>query len=164
MAFTDSASGNPRDSEQPGSNDTPQEGPQGGQGRGMPPRPAGGPLLAALQRQLRGPQVSAAGPGNMADGLGKLKVAVDMLQAALGNFEPGTPQYKDILRALGRLSSHLPEQGNASGLQETHLMDLLRKGKQNPIMQALSGLIGGGGGGGPPGPQPPMPSTPLPGA
>jgi hypothetical protein len=101
----------------------------------------------------------------MADALGKLKISVDLMQATLQAFEPGSPQYKDILRALTSLSRHLPrEGGNESGLEETHLMDLLRKMKQNPVMQALSGLIGGGGDGGPPGPQPPMPSTPLPGA
>ena len=164
MAFTDSAERSPTDIEPPGSNDTEQEGPEAGQGRGMPPRPLGGPLLAALQRQLRGPQVSAGGPGNQADGLGKLKIAIDLMQASLAGFEPASPQYRDILRALTSLARHLPQAGNQSGLEQTHLMDLLRKGKQNPIMQALSGLLGGGGGEGPQGPQPPMPSTPLPGA
>jgi hypothetical protein len=101
----------------------------------------------------------------MADALGKMKTAVDLLQATLQGFEPGSRQHKDVLRALQSLSRHLPQQQEGShGLQETHLMDLLRKMKQNPVMQALSGLIGGGGEGGPPGPQPPMPSTPLPGA
>jgi hypothetical protein len=101
----------------------------------------------------------------MADGLGKTKTAVDLLQAALSNFEPGSPQHRDILNALRSLSRHLPQQNaGQTGLQETHLMDLLRKMKQNPVMQALSGLLGGGGEGGPPGPQPPQPSTPLPGA
>lgn len=100
----------------------------------------------------------------MADGLGRLKIAVDLMETALANFEPQTAQYKDVLKALESLSPHLPERGNASALEETHLMDLLRKMKQNPVMQALSGLMGGGGGQGPQGPQPPMASTPLPGA
>lgn len=152
------------DSGPPGSNDTEPEGQKEGQGRGMPPRPLRGPLLAALQKSGRGPQVSAGGPGNMADGLGRLKIAVDLMQSAMANFEPETQQYKDILDAMENLQRHLPQSGAQSALEETHLKDLLRKGQQNPVMQALSSLMGGEGGGGPQGPQPPMPSTPLPGA
>jgi hypothetical protein len=109
----------------------------------------------------------------MADSLGKLKIAIDLMQSAMHGFEAGSHQYKDILNALRSLSRHLPQMGAQAKLQETHLMDLLRKGKQNPILQAISGLMGGGGGGGGDdqggggggeGPQPPMPSTPLPGA
>jgi hypothetical protein len=100
----------------------------------------------------------------MADGLGKLKIAIDLMQASLAGFDPESPQHREILHALETLGKHLPQMGNQSGLEETHLTDLLRKGKQNPVMQALSGLLGGGGEGGPPGSQPPMPATPLPGA
>jgi hypothetical protein len=129
----------------------------------MMPAPKGGPILAALQRQQMGPQASAPGPGNMADALGKLKIAIDLMQSSLMGFDAGSQQYKDILRALQSLARHLPQTGAQSGLEQTHLIDLLRRGKQNPVLQALSGLLGGGGRG-PSGPQPPMPSTPLPGA
>ena len=168
MAFMDSGAGSPGDNAPPGANDT---GPGGGGGPpapGMQPPPEGGPLLAALQRQATGPQASAPGPGNMADSLGKLKIAIDLMQSALHGFEAATPQYRDILSALKSLSRHLPQQGPASGLEETHLIDLIRKGRQNPVLQAISKLMGGGGaeagGGGGGGAQPPMPSTPLPGA
>ena len=165
MAFTDSgAAGNPTDSDRPDSSDTEPEGQGAPPARGMPPEPRGGPILAALQRQARGPQVSAPGPGNMADSLGKLKIAIDLMQTALHGFEPQSKQYKDIESALEALSGHLPELGNQSGLEQTHLVDLLRRKKQNPVLQAISGLLGGGGGEGGQGPQPPMPSTPLPGA
>jgi hypothetical protein len=107
-----------------------------------------------------GPQASAPGPGNTADSLGKLKIATDLLQVALNGFEEGSKQYKDVKRALDELTPHLPEMGNASGLEQTHLTDLLRRAKQNPVLQAISGLMGEKR----QGPQPPMPSTPLPGA
>lgn len=175
MAFTDSGDDSPEGNAASDSSGTEPGGPGAPQGRGMPPEPNSGPILAALQRQARGPQVSTPGPGNMADSLGKLKIAIDLMQMSLNGFELESKQYGDILKALEALRRHLPEQGNESGLEQTHLVDLLRRAQQNPILQALSGLLGGGrgrgrqggggGGGGQGGSQqPPMPSTPLPGA
>lgn len=146
------------------SNDTGRGGGPDRSTRGMTPAQAGGPLLAALQRSARGPQVSAPGPGNMAAGLGQLKIAVDMMQTALQGFEPESKPYVDISNALDKLTPYLPQMGNQSQLERTHIMDILQKAKQNPVLQALSNLIGGGGAPEPQGPQPPMPSTPLPGA
>lgn len=165
MAFTDSGGDSPGGNAGPDSSNTGPGGPGAPRGRGMPHEPRGGPILSALQRQQMGPQASAPGPGNMADSLGKLKIAIDLMQSSLSGFEPGSGQYKDILHALENLSRHLPESGNQSGLEQTHLIDLLRKAQQNPVLQALSGILmgrGGRGGGG--GQQPPNPSTPLPGA
>jgi hypothetical protein len=98
----------------------------------------------------------------MADSLGKLKIAIDLMAMAKNGFEEESQQYRDIERALDDLNKHLPEMGNQSGLEQTHLVDLLRRQKQNPLLQAISGMMGGGQGGQQP--QPPMPSTPLPGA
>jgi hypothetical protein len=156
--------GSPTGMEGPGSSDTGGGGGGGPPAPGMTPPQEGGPILAALQRQSKGPQASAPGPGNMADSMGKLKIAIDLMQSALHGFDAGSKQYGDILSALKSLSRHLPQSGPSSGLEQTHLIDLLRRGKQNPVLQAISGLMGGGGGGGGGQPQPPMPSTPLPGA
>lgn len=171
MAFMDSAAGNQGGIGPPGSSDTGPGGDVGPPAPGMPPQPQGGPILAGLARQATGPQVSAPGPGNMADSLGKLKIAIDLMQSALAGLPAGGQQHKDVLRSLQTLSRHLPQVGAQQGLQQTHLIDLLRRGQQNPLLQSLAGLLGGGGGGGgggpgggPQGPQPPMPSTPLPGA
>jgi hypothetical protein len=163
MAFTDSgAAGSPQDSERLDSSGTEPGGQEGNQEQDSAPD-SGGPVLAALQRQLRGPRVSAPGPGNTADSLGKLKIAIDLMQLSLNGFEEGTPQRKDIERSLEDLRRHLPEMGNQSGLEQTHLIDLLRRQRQNPVLQAISGLLDGGKDGGRKG-QPPNPSTPLPGA
>jgi hypothetical protein len=169
----DSGGDNPADTEVRDSSDTPPGGQEGPPRRGMPPEPSSGPILAALQRQARGPQASAPGPGNTADSLGKLKIATDLMELAKSGFEESSQQWKDIERALEELQRHLPETGNTSGLEETHLVDLLRRQKQNPVLQAISNLMGGGRGGrggrrggqaSGQGPQPPPPSTPLPGA
>jgi hypothetical protein len=166
MAFMDSAADNPEGMEGPDSSGTGPEA-AGPPQPGMTPPEQGGPILAALQRSAQGPQVSAAGPGNMADALSKLKIAVDLMQSAIQGLPPGSQPYQDTLRALERLARHLPQEGAQTGQQQTILMDLLRRGKQNPMLQAIAGVFGGAGGG--PqgqgaGPAPPMPSTPLPGA
>jgi hypothetical protein len=158
--------GTPGGMEGQGSSDTGNGGGGAPPAPGMTPPQEGGPILAALQRQSMGPQASSPGPGNMADSLGKLKIAIDLMQSALHGFDAGSKQYGDILSALKSLSRHLPQSGPESGLQQTHLIDLLRRGKQNPVLQAISSLMGGGGGkgNGEGGPSPPMPSMPLPGA
>jgi hypothetical protein len=166
MAFTDSADDTQTGMAGPDSSGT-EPGAVGPPAPGMTPPEQGGPILAALQRSSQGPQVSAPGPGNMADSLSKLKIAIDLMQNALQGLPVGSQPYQDTLRALERLSRHLPQTGMAQGgQQQTVLMDLLRRGKQNPMLQALAGLMGAGGGQGQGGggSAPPMPSTPLPGA
>lgn len=130
-------------------------------GAGAPP--GGGPVLAALSRQGAQPPVSAPGMGNMAQGLMRIKTAVDMLQSALPSLPVGGQQHRDVLRAVTTLARHLPQGAPTAGVQSTFLQDLLRMTQRNALMQKLRG---GGGGAGPPGQgqQPPVPSTPLPGA
>jgi hypothetical protein len=145
----------------------------GGPGPGGEPAPdeaaageqAGGPVLAALQRQRQGPQVSAPGPGNQADALMKIKTAIDMIQAALPGLQSGTPAHTSALRAVQQLSRHIPQGAPTAGVQMTQLRDLMRGVAQNPLLQMLQGRGGGqAGGGGQQGQQPPNPATPMPGA
>lgn len=155
----------------------------GGGGGGPPPSaggappPGGGPVMAALARQRMAPPISAPGPGDMAGGLMKLKTAVDMLQGALPSLATGSPQHKDVLKAISSLSRHLPQGQPTAGAQQTQLMDLLRSTMRNALMQKLMASKQGGQGG-PPGPpdgggggamppgadQSPPASMPLPGA
>jgi len=165
VAFTDSADDSQAGMAGPDSSGTGPGDQVGPPEPGMTPPEQGGPILAALQRSAQGPQVSAPGPGNMADSLGKLKIAIDLMQAALQGLPAGSKPHQDTLKSLERLTKHIPQMGASPGLEQTHLIDLLRRGRQNPVLQALSGIMGGGGqeqGGG--SPQPPMPTTPLPGA
>jgi len=133
-----------------------------------PPQMGGGPVLAALARNRSGPQVSAPGMGNIAQGLMQMKSAVDMLAATLNMLPTGGQQYKDVLKALQSLSRHLPQGAPVAGVQQTQLGDLLRNTVRNALMQKLMTQQQGGGqqGGAQPGgmPAPPTPSTPLPGA
>jgi hypothetical protein len=127
----------------------------------------GGPIMNALQRRQMGPQVSAPGAGNQADSMGKIKMALDMIRDALSGVPPGSPLYNDVVRAMSRLSRHLPQGQPTAGVESTQLRDLLRAAMKNAFMGPLGRMMGGAGGqGGAPGggAQPPMPSTPLPGA
>jgi hypothetical protein len=147
-------------------------GAQDTEGGGLPPggepnaaegaamQPAGGPVLAALQRQRQGPQVSAPGPGNQADALMKIKSAIDLIQQALPSLPAGTPAHTAALRAVQQMSRHIPQGAPTAGVQMTQLRDLMRGVMQNPILQMLQGR----GGGGQQQAQAPMPQTPMPGA
>lgn len=147
----------------------PPAGPPGG---GQPP--GGGPLLAALSRMQRGPQVSAPGPGDQAKSQTLILQAVGFIQQALSGLQPGTPLHKDALQAVTRLSRHLNQGQPTAGVQQTSLQDLLRNVMRNAMAQRM---IAQQPSQGPPtgqqGPaasplaaigQAPMPSTPMPGA
>ena len=138
------------------------------------PPQGGGPIIAALARRQRGPQVSAPGPGDQASAITMLMQAVGMIQQALPGLQPGTPMHRDALQAAQRLSRHANQGQPTAGVQQTQLMDLLKNVMRNALLQRIMSQQGGQGPqrGGPagasPGPAasaaPPMPSTPLPGA
>jgi len=170
MAFTDSADIQERSAD-PGAGGAP-----GGAGE-TPAPPGGGPILAALARRGMQPPVSTPGPGNMAQGLIKLKMAVDMIHEALPMLEAGSQPHKDAVQALTRITRHLPQGAPTAGVQQTQLGDMLRNTVRNALLQRImasrggqqGGAPGGGGGGAQAGAEPQMPgaaapSTPLPGA
>lgn len=133
--------------------------------------PQGSPIMAALQRASVGPQISSPGPGNQADAMNKISMAIQQIQQAIASLPMGSPIHKDALSAVQRLSRHLGQgfQGPAAGVQHTGLMDMIRDTARNFIAARMSGGQGGppGGGAPPPGGMPPgapSPSTPMPGA
>ena len=101
-----------------------------------------------------------------------LMQAIGMIQNALPGLQPGTPIQQDALKAVQRLSRHVPQGAPGAGQQKTHLEDLLRNLVKNALLQRIMGQQqqkqpgGGGQPGGLPGAaaQAPMPSTPLPGS
>ena len=126
--------------------------------------PSGGGNLAAFARSRMGPQVSAPGPGNMADSMTTLQQAIQLIQQAALGLPPGSPLHRDALRAASQLSRHL---GGAAGMApgagvlKTSLGDQLRHTVRNMMLQRVLGMKGQGPG---QGSNPPMPSTPLPGS
>jgi hypothetical protein len=143
---------------------------------GGPPQ-GGGPVLASIANRQRGPQVSAPGPGDQASSMTMLMQAIGLMQQALPGLAPGTPIQQDALKAVQRLSKHVPQGAPGAGVQRTQLEDLLRNIVKNALLQRIMGQQrpgqgGGQGGGQGAGPSPtpgamaqaPSPSMPLPGA
>jgi hypothetical protein len=94
-----------------------------------------------------------------------LMQAVGMIQQALPGLAPGTPIHQDALRAVTRLSKHIPSGSPGEGVQRTQLQDMLQNLLKNPLLaKIIQQQRQSAGGGGQPGGPPPMPSTPLPGA
>lgn len=152
--------------------------PQGGgppPGAASPPGPPqGGGALDFLARSRMGPQVSAPGPGDMAEAMSTLNQAVQLMQHAAMSLPAGSPLHTDALKAVTRISKHLGQTGSTGaggGVQKTQWLDQLRAGIRNMMLGRIQQMAQGGKGGqgGPPGggPMPqqaPMPSTPLPGS
>lgn len=139
--------------------------PPGPGGPGGPPPPGGG----ALPFLRRGPQPSAPGPGDQAAAMTQIQNAIGLLQAAMSSLQPGSPQHRDVVRAVQSLSRHMAQGQPTAGVQVTQIQDLLRNLMKNALLtritqQQQQGGQGQQAGQGQGGPAPPMPSTPLPGA
>ena len=126
--------------------------------------------MAAFARSRMGPQISAPGPGNQADSLNLIMLAINQLKQAGMGLQPGSKLHADVYKVISQLSRHLggpAAMGPAAGVQKTMLGDQLRRTIQNQLLSRVQGMMGGqgrpGGQGGAP-QQPPMPSTPLPGS
>jgi hypothetical protein len=146
-----------------------------GPGPGAQGMPQGGPIIAALARRMRGPQTSAPGPGDQASSITMVTNALGMLNQAIPGLQPGSPVYRDVLRAAQMLSKHAAQGAPGAGVQATQLQDLLRNVLKNSLLARVMSQQKqqpGGGEAGPAGASPvpgasqqaPMPSTPLPGA
>ena len=85
-----------------------------------------GPILAALAKQQQGPQISAPGAGNMGDSIGKVTQLIALAQEAMKGLPPGTPLFKDLNQAIGRLSKHAAQGAPTAGNQMTLVRDLMR--------------------------------------
>ena len=152
--------------------------PQGGgppPGGAPPGPPQGGGALDFLARSRMGPQVSAPGPGDMAEAMSTLNQAVQLMQHAAMSLPAGSPLHTDALKAVTRISKHLGQTGSSGaggGVQKTAWLDQLRAGIKNMMLGRIQQQMGQGGKGGGPGgqgqgPMPtqaPMPATPLPGS
>jgi hypothetical protein len=97
----------------------------------------------------------------MAQGMTQVGMAHALLTKALANFPAGSPQWKDVHRALGMLGKHMASGAPGAGVQQTELGDLLRQTLRGAITQRL---MGGRGQGGQMPQQAPSPTPALPGA
>lgn len=126
--------------------------------------------MAAFARSRMGPQVSAPGPGNMADSMNMIIQAINLLKQAGMGLQPGDKIHSDVYKTIQNLSKHLggaAALGPAAGIQKTMLGDQMKRTVQNMLLSRVQQMMGKGGqpgGSAGPGGPPPMPSTPLPGS
>jgi hypothetical protein len=90
--------------------------------------------------------------------------AISMLQQAMAGLGPGSPQHRDVVRAVSSLSRHVAQGQPTAGVQRTQLVDMLRNLGRHALMAKLMQQQQQGGQGSQGQPAAPMPSTPLPGA
>jgi hypothetical protein len=100
-----------------------------------------------------------ANQGNMAAAKLDIGNGMKMLQRALPNIPMGSPLHTDILQAVGKISKHMAEDGQADGgLHASGMMQMIRQqAAQAPQLAAMRAM--GGGPGNPAGP-PAMPEPP----
>lgn len=125
------------------------------------PMPGGAPPMPGAPPGGTGP-AAAPGPmpGNQAQAMSKVQIAMKALQEALPGVPMGTPLHHEILTSLSKLGKHLPEAaGHGAGDPQAmiqQLAALAREARANPGQEAaLAGMM-------PPGAHPP--GAPPPGA
>ena len=131
---------------------------------GAPPPaapPGGAPpaaILAALGR-LRGPSPAMLpGMGAQADGLGDVRTAIGMLQAALPKISMGSEAHKAIVKAIQLVSPHIPGGDDTTKLHLAQLAQLADNARRHAMLAHLQQAGAGGA------PAPMMAPTTPPGA
>ena len=127
---------------------------------GPMPMPGAPPMGGAPAPPIGGGTGPAAthGPmaGNAAQGMAKVKVGLEALQAALPMIPMGSELHADLMKAVSSISKHLSQDaGQGGGAQIQQLLDLIRTAK-------TQGGPPAGVGGGAPAPPPSMPGMGAP--
>lgn len=108
---------------------------------------------------------SAPGPlaGSASQGMAKLKIGLEALQAALPMLPMGGELHTDVMKAVSSLTKHLGDKGNDPGAGIQQLLEMLRNAKQGGAPPQAAMMPGGPPPGGAP-PAPPMGAPPPMGA
>ena len=95
--------------------------------------------------------------------MAKVREAINILQAALPEFPPGSDPHKALLTAISSISKHIAPSAEVPGVQQTALRDLQSQAGKSAmlqqVMQSLGGAKAGPGGGGAAPPPPGMPAA-----
>ena len=116
-----------------------------------PPPPMGGGTGAAASH---GPMA-----GSAMQGIQKVKLGVEALQAALPTLPMGGELHQAVMKAITDISKHMTSgQGGDAGGAIQQLIELMRNAKQQP--GAAGAMPGAAPGGMPPPAMPPMSASP----
>lgn len=95
--------------------------------------------------------------------MSKVREAINILQAALPDFPPGSDPHKAVLNAISSISKYVPPSATVPGVQQTAIRDLAQNAQKNAMMQTVMNSLGGAnaGGGAAPVPGAPAPAAPA---
>ncbi len=106
--------------------------------------------------------------GNAAQGMAKVKVGLEALQAALPMIPMGSELHADVMKAVSSIAKHLSQGADqGGGAQIQQLLDLIRTAKTQggpPVAPGGGASPPGGGGMPPPGMGAPPPPPAMLGA
>ena len=100
--------------------------------------------------------------GSASQGMSKVKIGLEALQAALPMIPMGSELHADVMKAVSSISKHLGDKGGAGGDQGggiQQLLEMLRNAKTQGGPPPQAGMMPGAPGGAPP----PPPMMPPPG-
>ena len=92
--------------------------------------------------------VPSGSPGAQAGAMSKVREAINILQASLPDFPPGSDPHKAVLNAISSISKYVQPSAEVPGVQKTALMDMMQGANKNAMMQQVMSSLGGGAGGG----------------
>ncbi len=99
--------------------------------------------------------VPSGSPGSQAGAMSKVREAINILQAALPEFPPGSDPHKAVLSAISNISKYVQPSAEVPGVQQSALRDLQGQAQKSGMLQQVMSSLGGGaagqgGGGAPP--------------
>jgi len=78
-----------------------------------------------------GPTGGVASPspnaGKAAAGIGKVRQAIDLLNQAVSDFTPGSPQHETVIKTIGKLTKDFPAQQAMPGAGLQGAKDMIMK-------------------------------------
>ena len=75
--------------------------------------------------------------GKSAAGIGKVRQAIDLLNQAVSDFTPGSPQHETVIKTIGKLTKDFPAQQAAPGAGLQGAKDMIMKMLQSAPAGAL---------------------------
>ena len=108
----------------------------------MPPSLSGQPPMGSSPIST-----PSGSPGSQAGAMSKVREAINILQAALPEFPPGSDPHKAVLSAISNISKYVQPSAEVPGVQQTALRDLQAGAGKNAMLQQVMSSLGGAGAG-----------------
>ncbi len=77
--------------------------------------------------------------------MAKVRQALDIINSQISQFPPGTPLHTELMKAVEKLTKHMPPSDAALGVNNTALRDLQQNSQKNAMLQMVQQSLGAGG-------------------